>query len=243
MFEHGDGGKGPKPQLVLSGDFYGSNHEQGKLKRLWCTRFSWDRWVQESGIWQPNLILPAKHWLLICGICNPQRLWKWVSCQTKLLSTINNFDISISQVNISGNPEMAQWDFPTIEKMIRQSEDDPDKNHYVLKHCLLKQAVVNRPIYKLHTLKVNAAWSIRYFFNAGKSFSSFYFLGEYSSDEIDQWLTKTTAMHPDAEPLKKELAFMLLIIFQNFLTSYSCSYSRNTQMNWLIKMLWKKLAV
>ena len=40
MFEHGDGGKGPKPQLVLSGDFYGSNHEQGKLKRLWCTRFS-----------------------------------------------------------------------------------------------------------------------------------------------------------------------------------------------------------
>ena len=58
---------------------------------------------------------------------------------TKLLSTINNLDISISQVNISGNPEMAQWDFPTVENMIRQSQDDPDKNDYVFEHCLLKQ--------------------------------------------------------------------------------------------------------
>ena len=40
MFEHGDGGKGRKVQLVLLDDFYRSNHEQGKLKRLWCTRFS-----------------------------------------------------------------------------------------------------------------------------------------------------------------------------------------------------------
>ena len=40
MFEHGDGGKGRKVQLVLSDDFYRSNHEQDNLKRLWCTRFS-----------------------------------------------------------------------------------------------------------------------------------------------------------------------------------------------------------
>ena len=219
MFEHGDGGKGRKLQLVLSDDFSGSDHEQGKLKRLWFLAHAIQLRLAGEGVRNMTTQLnPASAALTIelRHMQSTEVMKAGFLSLTKLLATINNLDIRISQVNISGNPEMAQWDFCTVEKMIRQSQDDPDKNDYAFKHCLLTQGGSQWADICAPYIQSEYSQEHQIFFNAGKSFSSFHLLEEYSSDEIDQWLTKTTTMHPDAEPLKKELAFMLPIIFPEF---------------------------
>lgn len=99
--------------------------------------------------------------------------------------------------------EMRQWDFLTVEKMIMHLSTTSQGRHQGITEHLI-------------------------FVNAGKSFSSFYLSGEDISDEIDQWLTNTTVLH--AEPIKKELTFLLLIISPDFFQSRTHSYCRSTRM-------------
>ena len=218
MFEHGDGGKGRKLQLVLSDDLDGSNHEQGKLKRFWYLAHAIQlRLAGEGAGNMTSHLNPTTEALTVelRRMESTEAMKEGFLSLTKLLSTINNFDISISHVNISKNPEMQHWDFLTVEKMIRQSQDDPDKNDHAFKYCLFKQGLSQWADNYAPHIHSECSEEHQIFFNAGKSFSTCYLFGGNPSDKIDQWITKVTALHPDAEPIKKELTFILPIVFPN----------------------------
>ena len=223
MFEHGEGGKGRKLRLVLTDNFR-SDHEQGKLKRFWFLVHAVQLRLTDSGTRNMTTSLnPAIGTLTVelQHMESTEAMKEGFLLLTKFLLMITNLDVIINETNITGHPAMWQWDFPTVEKMIRQSQDDPNTNDHAFKFCLFNQGYCrwfrmdDLPIFNLlsqkHQIFLHAARSFR-----GYVLSEQWSLQQNKVDAIDQWLLDASALLPEAEQIKKELAFMLLIYFPDF---------------------------
>ena len=227
MFEHGEGGKGRKLHLVLS-DNLRSEHKQGKLKRFWYLAHAIQLKLAGKGVQNMTTRLNPVTGALTVELRHMEStevMKEGFLSLTKLLSLIKNLDVRIDETNITGYPEMWQWDFLTVEKMIRQSQDNPNENDHVFKYCLFKQGHSQWfDVYAPH-LQSECSQEHQIFFNTGKLFVVQSISQKWYSqqnqqkkiDEIDQWLTKITApLQQDAKRVKKELAFMLLISYPSF---------------------------
>ena len=223
MFEHGEGGKGRKLQLTLSDDM--RSERQGKLKRFWYLAHAIQLRLAGQGV--QNMITrfnPATNSLTIelRHMESTEAMKDGFLSLTKLLLAIRNLDKAIDAGNITGHPEMWQWDDTTVEKMITQSQDDPGKNDQTFKYCLLKQG--HSVWSDSHADSINSEYSQEHqiFFQAGRSFFDYYSQQKWFSkqellDGIDRWLTEITApLGLDSERVKKELSFMLLSAFPTY---------------------------
>ena len=223
MFEHGEGGKGRKLRLVLTDNFR-SDHKQGKLKRFWYLVHAVQ--LRLAGKETRNMttsLNPAIGALTVelQHMESTEAMKEGFLLLTTFLFMIKNLDIIINEINITGDPAMWQWDFPTVEKMIRQSQYDPNTNDHAFKFCLFNQgycqwfSIHDLPICSLfiqeHQIFLNAAQLLRDYVQSEK-----WSLQQNKVDAIDQWLLTTCALLPEAEQIKKELAFMLLIYFPSF---------------------------
>ena len=219
MFEHSEGGKGRKLQLTFSDDM-SSTHRQGKLKRFWFLAHAIQ--VKLAGKNVQNMTTRINHatdvlTIELRHIESTEALKEHFLSITKLLPTLKNIDLPITAKNITGNPEMSQWDYTIVEKMIRDSLDDPSKNDFMFKFCLSCQGV-DRDCSGNATY-VQTGYSVEHqiFFNAGQSFAWRFEYQRWDSeqqllDALDQWFTEITApLQSDAERVKKELAFIMLI--------------------------------
>ena len=223
MFEHGEGGKGRKLRLVLTDNFR-SDHQQGKLKRFWYLVHAVQ--LRLAGKETRNMttsLNPAIGALTVelQHMESTEAMKEGFLLLTKFLFMIKNLDIIINEINITGDPAMWQWDFPAVEKMIRQSQNDPKTNDHAFKFCLFNQGYCrwfrmdDLPIFNLLSQKHQI------FLHAARSFMGYVLSEQWSLqqnkvDAIDQWLLDASALLPEAEQIKKELAFMLLIYFPDF---------------------------
>ena len=112
---------------------------------------------------------------------------------------------------------MRQWDYTIVEKMIRDSLDDPSKNDFMFKFCLSGQGIDRDCLNNATHIQTEYSVEHQIFFNAGQSFAGRFKYQRWDSeqqlvDAIDQWFTEITApLQSDAERVKKELAFIMLI--------------------------------
>ena len=230
MFEHGESGKGRKLQFTLSDKM--KSHKSGKLKRLWYLAHAMQlKLACNNGQNMTIRINPATNSLTIelRHIESTEAMQEAFLSITKFLPTLKDIDMEFDPVNISGRPEMWQWDYATVEKMITESEDDPRKNDFTFKFCLSLQGLSESCIE--NAPHINTAYSMEHqiFFNAGKSFSDNIMDKNWDTKEkllsgIDQWFTEITApLESDAERVKKELAFIMLATrkdFQDYLFTF-----------------------
>ena len=226
MFEHGEGGKGRKLQLVLSDDFVQSEHKQGKHKRLWYLAHAIQSKLAGKGVQNMTTHLnPATGALTIelRHLESTEAMKEGFLSLTKFLPTLNNVDLAIDDKNISGRPEQWQWDHTTVEKMIRESQDDPQKNDFTFKLCLSHQGLSKDRRKNAPHVKNEYSTEHQIFFFAGESFNKKIKAKKWNPEQdlmdgIDEWLTEITdPLQPDAERVKKELAFVMLATRSDFI--------------------------
>ena len=230
MFEHGEGGKGRKLHLVLS-DNFDSEHKQGKLKRFWFLVHAIQlRLAGKRARNMTTCLNPATGALTVelRHMESTAAMKAGFLSLTNLLLMIKNLDMRIDETNITGHPDMWRWDFPAVEKMIRQSQDDPNKNDHVFKYCLFKQGYSQWFDISAPHIESECSQEHLVFFTAGRTFAGHSMSQKWYSrknqqrivNEIDQWLTEITAhLQSEAERVKKELVFMLLISYPAFFHS------------------------
>ena len=218
MFEHSEGGKGRKLQFTFSDDM--SSQKQGKLKRFWFLAHAIQVKLADKNVQNMTTrINPATNVLTmeLRHIESTEAMKEYFLLFTKLLPTLKNIDLSFNRINITGRPEMWRWDHTTVKKMIRESQDDLQKNDFTFKLCLSYQGLDF--LSQLNTQHIQSQCSMEHqiFFNAGESFHDNIKDKKWHSDQhlldgIDHWLTKITApLQSDTERVKKELAFIMLI--------------------------------
>ena len=227
MFEHGEGSKGRKLHLVLS-DNFDSEHKQGKLKRFWFLVHAIQLRLVSEGVRNMTARLnPATGALTVelRHMESTEAMKAGFLSLTNLLLIIKNLDMRIDETNITGHPDMWRWDFTAVEKMIRQSQEDPNKNDHAFKYCLFKQGYSQWFDISAPHIESECSQEHLVFFNAGRIFAGYSMSQKWYSqknhqrivNEIDQWLTEITAhLQSDAERVKKELVFMLLISYPAF---------------------------
>ncbi len=219
MFEHSEGGKGRKLQFTFSDDM-SSSHRQGKLKRFWYLAHAIQ--VKLAGKNVQNMTTRINHatdvlTIELRHIESTKALKEHFLSFTKFLPTLKNIDLPINCINITGRDDMWQWDYTIVEKMIRDSQDDPSKNDFIFKLCLSHQGLDRDCIENAQHVQTAYSMEHQIFFNAGQSFAWRFQYQRWDSeqqllDALDQWFTEITApLQSDAERVKKELAFIMLI--------------------------------
>ena len=134
MFQHSEGGKGRKSQPTLSDNL--SYDKQGKLKRFWYLAHAIQ--LKLAGKEVQNMTTRLNHTTNVPTI-ELRHLESTAALQesflslVKFLSISKDMDIMIGDINITGRPDMWQWDYPMVEKMITESQDDPSKNDFTFK--------------------------------------------------------------------------------------------------------------
>ena len=208
------------------------SHKSGKLKRLWYLAHAIQlKLASNNGQNMTIRINPATNSLTIelRHIESTEAMQEAFLSITKFLPTLKDIDMEFDPVNISGRPEMWQWDYATVEKMITESEDDPRKNDFTFKHCLSLQGLCESCIENAPHINTEYSMEHQIFFNAGKSFSDNIMNKDWATTKdllsgIDQWFTEITApLESDAERVKKELAFIMLATrkdFQDYLFTF-----------------------
>ena len=224
MFEHGEGGKGRKLRLVLSDNLFQPDHRQGKLKRFWYLAHAIQTKLAGKGVEKMTAHFnPVTSALTVelPHIESTEAMKEGFLSLMKLLPTIKNVDLAIIDINISGRPDMWHWDHTTVEKMIKESQDDPKTNDFTFKLCLSHQGFDLLCQDNAPYMKSEYSMEHQIFFNAGKSFEDNIQAKKWASEQqllnrIDQWFTEITApLQSDAERVKKELAFIILITREN----------------------------
>ena len=223
MFEHSEGGKGRKLQLTFSDSF--SITHQGKLKRFWYLAHAIRLKLTDKEV--QNMTTQFNHstnamTIELRHMESTAAMNEGFLSLVKLLSMLENIDLTIREINLSGRPEMWQWDHTTVEKMVRESQNVPEKNDFKFKLCLSLQGLSHDCRDK--ALRVISEYSLEHqiFLSApGSFYYNFEFIKWGSEqdlvDEYDQWFTKITApLQSDAERVKKELAFIMLTTFRDF---------------------------
>ena len=248
MFEHGDGGKGRKLQLTFSDDM--SSEQQGKLKRFWFLTHAIQLTLAGKNVQNMTTrINPATNTLTIAlhHIESTDAMKAGFLTLTTLLAAIRDIDVVMDSLNTLGQPGIWQWDFATVEKMITESRDDPTKNDFTFKTCLSYQGLSK--YCRKHEPLINSVYSMEYriFFNAGKSFDDTMKAKTWDSDQhllngINQWLSQfTEPLQPDAERVKKELAFILLAThsdyYETLYTFVKKKYPKQSSNNDFLKKL------
>ena len=248
MFEHSESGKGRKLQLTFSDDM--RTVAQGKLKRFWYLAHAirlkmTDKEVQNmttrSNHTTDTLTIELRH------MESTAAMNEGFLSLVKLMSMLKDIDMDFSDVNIFGRPEMWEWDHTIVEKMIRESQDDPEKNDFTFKLCLSLQG--NDYGWLDNYLYTKSEFSLEHqiFLNARHSFYKDFQNVEFDSEQdlmnkYDQWLTNITApLQHDAERVKKELAIIMLTTFnghrKNLYTFVKQKYPDEFKNNDLLKKL------
>ena len=223
MFEHSEGGKGRKLQLTFSDDLCWK--PQGKLKRFWYLAHVIQ--LKLAGKEVQNMTTRFNHTTNALTI-ELRHIESTAAMQAGFLSLLRfmamsiNVDLVIGEINISGCPEIWQWDHTTVEKMITESQDDPEKNDFTFKRCLCLQSI--RYDVRRRALRVKSEYSEEHqiFLKSAKSFYDNFTDEKQGSeqelvDKYDKWLTRMTEpLQSDAERVKKELAFVMLTTWQDF---------------------------
>ncbi len=248
MFEHSEGGKGRKLQLTFSDDM--KNAVQGKLKRFWYLAHAirlkmTDKEVQNMTTrfhhTTNTLTIELRH------IESTAAMNEGFLSLVKLMSILKDIDMDFSDVNILGRPEMWHWDYTIVEKMIGESQDDPEKNDFTFKLCLSLQGLRSSWLDNYQYTKSEFSLEHQIFLSVRHSFYQDFQDVEFDSEQdlmnkYDQWLTNITApLQHDAERVKKELAIIMLTTFnghrKNLYTFVKQKYPDEFKNNDLMKKL------
>ena len=248
MFEHSEGGKGRKLQLTFSDDLCWK--QQGKQKRFWYLAHAIRLKMTDKEV--QNMTTRFNHTtnaltIELRHIESTAAMKEGFLSLVKLLSASTNVDLAISNINISGRPEIWQWDHTTVEKMITESQDDPEKNDFTFKRCLCLQSFRIECRRNPQRIKSQLSPEHQIFVVAVRSFYNKFRDEKQDSeqklvDEYDQWLTTITApLQSDAERAKKELAFVMLTSLPDFhktlYTFVKQKYPEDFENNDLLKKL------
>ena len=248
MFEHSESGKGRKLQLTFSDDM--RTVAQGKLKRFWYLAHAirlkmTDKEVQNMTTQfhhtTNTLTIELRH------IESTAAMNEGFLSLVKLMSILKDNDMDFSDVNILGRPEMWHWDYTIVEKMIRESQDDPEKNDFTFKLCLSLQGFRSSWLDNYQYTKGEFSLEHQIFLSARHSFYQDFKNVEFDSEQdlmnkYDQWLTNITApLQHDAERVKKELAIIMLTTLngyrKNLYTFVQQKYPDEFKNNDLLKKL------
>ena len=248
MFEHSESGKGRKLQLTFSDDMLGV--AQGKMKRFWYLAHAirlkmTDKEVQNMTTRFDHttdaLTIELRH------MESTAAMNEGFLSLVKLMSMLKDVDLDFTDLNILGRPEMWKLDYTIVEKMIRESQDDPEKNDFTFKLCLSLQG--NHYGWLDNYLYTKSEFSLEHqiFLNVRHSFYQGFHNVEFDSEQdlmnkYDQWLTNITApLQHDAERVKKELAIIMLTTFdgyrKNLYTFVKQKYPDEFKNNDLLKKL------
>ena len=248
MFEHSESGKGRKLQLTFSDDKY--NARQGKLKRFWYLAHAIRLKMTDKEV--QNMTTKFNHTtnaltIELRHIESTAAMNEGFLSLVKLMSMLQDIDLDFTDVNILGRPEMWEWDHTILEKMIRESQDDPEKNDFTFKLCLTLQGIRSCLPDKYRRTKSEFSLEHHIFLNARHSFYQDFHNVEFDSEQdlmnkYDQWLTNITApLQHDAERVKKELAIIMLTTFnghhKNLYTFVKQKYPDEFKNNDLLKKL------
>ena len=218
MFEHSESGKGRKLQLTFSDDMLSA--AQGKLKRFWYLAHAIRLKMTDKEV--QNMTTRFNHTtnaltIELRHMESTAAMNKGFLSLVKLMSVLKDIDLEFSDLNIFGRPEMWEWDHTIVEKMIRESQDDPEKNDFTFKLCLSIQGLSYD--WSNNVLHIESEYSLehqiflRAIHSIYKKFGNVKWESEQDLvDQYDQWFTNITApLQYDAERVKKELAFIMLI--------------------------------
>ena len=248
MFEHSESGKGRKLQLTFSDDML--SVAQGKLKRFWYLAHAIRLKMTDKEV--QNMTTRFNHTtdaltIELRHMESTAAMNEGFLSLVKLMSMLKDIDMDFSDVNIFGRPEMWEWDHTILEKMIRESQDDPEKNDFTFKLCLSLQG--NHYGWPDNDLYTKSEFSLEHqiFLNVRHSFYQDFHNVEFDSEQdlmnkYDQWLTNITApLQHDAERVKKELAIIMLTTFnghhKNLYTFVKQKYPDEFKNNDLLKKL------
>ena len=248
MFEHSEGGKGRKLQLTFSDDM--KDAVQGKLKRFWYMAHAIR--LKMTGKEVQNMTTRFNHTtnaltIELRHMESTAAMNEGFLSLVKLMSMLKDVDLDFTDLNILGRPEMWKLDYTIVEKMIRESQDDPEKNDFTFKLCLSLQG--NHYGWLDNYLYTKSEFSLEHqiFLNVRHSFYQGFHNVEFDSEQdlmnkYDQWLTNITApLQHDAERVKKELAIIMLTTFdgyrKNLYTFVKQKYPDEFKNNDLLKKL------
>ena len=248
MFEHSESGKGRKLQLTFSDRMV--NGVQGKLKRFWYLTHAIRLKMTDKEV--QNMTTKFNHTtnaltIELRHIESTAAMNEGFLSLVKLMSMLQDIDLDFADVNILGRPEMWEWDHTILEKMIRESQDDPEKNDFTFKLCLSLQGIRPSLLDKYPHTKSEFSLEHQIFLSARHSFYQDFQDVEFDSEQelmnrYDQWLTNITApLQHDAERVKKELAIIMLTTFngyrKNLYTFVKQKYPDEFKNNDLLKKL------
>ena len=223
MFEHSESGKGRKLQLTFSDDIPGLPH--GKLQRLWYLAHAIrlkmsDKEAQNMSIrfnHTTNALTIERRHMESTAALNEGFL-----SLVNLMSTLGDLDLKFKKFNITGLPETWQWDHAIFAKMIRESQDDPEKNDFAFKLCLFIQQIHPYQLNNDSWIKSEFSLEHQIFLSASYSFYQNCINVKWDSeqdlvDHYDQWFTNITApLQQDAERVKRELAFIMFTTLSGY---------------------------